>query len=76
MNFQIIIPNSISEDISSVDVCIEQINGELNEGVDVTIRTSQIGSTATGRCTYTCAFLHVIFMLYVGISGDACIFTV
>ena len=48
VNFQIIFPASVSEDIGSVDVCIEQLNGKLNKGIEVTVQTSQIGTTATG----------------------------
>ena len=49
VNFQIIFPGSVSEDMGSVDVCIEQMNGELNKEIELTVRTSQIGTTATGR---------------------------
>ena len=48
VNFQIIFPGSVSEDIGSVDVCIEQMNGELNDAVEVRVWTSQTGTTATG----------------------------
>lgn len=48
VNFRIILPNLVNEDIGSVDVCIEQMNGELNEEIQVTVQTTQIGSTATG----------------------------
>ena len=48
VNFQIIFPGSVSEDIGSVDVCIEQINGQLNKEIEITRRTSQVGTTATG----------------------------
>ena len=48
VNFRIIYPVTISEDIGSVDVCIEHMNGELSDEVQVTLQTSQIGSTATG----------------------------
>ena len=48
VNFRIILPISINEDIGSVDVCIEQMNGELSKEIEVRVRTSQIGTTATG----------------------------
>ena len=40
-----------------MDVCIEQMNGELNKEIEVAVRTSQIGTTATG------AFVHCTCVL-------------
>ena len=52
VNFQIIYPNFLSEDIGTADMCVEQKNGELNDEVKVKVQTSWTGSTATG--TYVC----------------------
>ena len=70
VNFQIILPSSINEDIGSVDVCIEQMNGELSKEIEVTVRTSQVGTTATGTFIHVCirVFLHV--HSYCKIHGD------
>lgn len=48
VNFRLVYPDRISEDIGSLDVCIEQMNGELSEEVQVTVKISQTASTATG----------------------------
>ena len=37
-----------------MDVCVQQMNGELDKEIEVAVRTSQIGTTATGtyiHCT-------------------------
>jgi hypothetical protein len=47
VNFQIVFPASVREDVGSVDVCIEQMNGELNKAIEITVQTSLIGTTAT-----------------------------
>ena len=48
VNFRIVLPGLVNEDIGSVDVCIEQMNGQLKNEIQVTVRTSQVGSTASG----------------------------
>lgn len=48
VNFRVVFPDVISEDIGSVDVCIEQMNRELSEEIQVSVKTSQTASTASG----------------------------
>ena len=48
VNFQILYPDKVNEDIGSVEICIEQMNGELSEEINIRVQTSQIGTTATG----------------------------
>ena len=48
VNFRIILPEIVSESIGSIYVCIEQMNGQLNDDIQVNIQTSQIGTSATG----------------------------
>ena len=44
-----------------MNVCIEQMNGELNKEIEVTVRTSQIGTTATGISSYMCVInIHTL----------------
>lgn len=52
VNFQLLYPDKVNEDISSVEICIEQMNGELSEDINIRVQTSQIGSTATGLYIY------------------------
>lgn len=63
MNFRIIYADSVSEDIGSVDVCVEQMNGELNEEMEIRVQTSPIGSTATGLFIII-MHVHASCMLY------------
>ena len=51
MNFRIVSPASVGEDIGQVEVCVEQMNGELGEEIQVTVRTTPTGSTASGITT-------------------------
>lgn len=48
VNFQILYPEKVNEDIGSVEICIEQMNGKLSEEINIRVQTSQIGTTATG----------------------------
>ena len=48
VNFRIVSPASIDEDAGSVEVCVEQMNGELGQEVEVSLRTSPVGTTASG----------------------------
>ena len=48
MNFRIVSPASVGEDIGQVEVCVEQMNGELGKEIQVTVKTTSTGSTASG----------------------------
>ena len=48
VNFRTVSPASVSEDIGGVEVCVEQMNGELGEDLQVTVRTTPTGTTASG----------------------------
>ena len=48
MNFRIVSPASVDEDIGQVEVCVEQMNGELGKEIQVTVRTTPTGTTASG----------------------------
>ena len=49
VNFRIVSPAVVSEDIGQVEVCVEQMNGELGEEIEVSLRTSPVGTTASGE---------------------------
>ena len=51
MNFRIVSPASVDEDIGQVELCVEQMNGELGEEIQVIVRTTPTGSTASGITT-------------------------
>ena len=55
-----------------MDVCIEQMNGELNKAIEVRVRTSQTGTTATGTdiayvkirtMFYACGYRHIVMYM-------------
>lgn len=48
VNFRIVAPSDVTEDSGNVKICIEQMNSELSDNVNVDIRTTEVGSTASG----------------------------
>ena len=48
VNFRIVAPSNVTEDSGNVKICIEQMNSELRDNVNVDIRTIENGSTASG----------------------------
>ena len=50
VNFRIVSPSRVSEDIGRVEVCVEQMNGELGEEIQVNVRTTPTGTNASGNC--------------------------
>ena len=48
VNFRIVAPSNVTEDSGNVKICIEQMNSELRDNVEVDIKTMENGSTASG----------------------------
>ena len=48
VNFRIAAPSNVTENSGYVKICIEQMNSELRNNVNVDIKTIENGSTASG----------------------------